>query len=28
LYAGDLTTENFQYPQAGFNFLVGLQIHL
>jgi len=28
LYAGDLTTENFQYPQAGFNFLLGLQIHL
>lgn len=28
LYAGDLTTENFQYPQAGFNFLLGLQIRL
>ena len=28
LYAGDLTTENFQYPQAGFNFLLGLNIRL
>ena len=28
LYAGDLTTENFQYPQAGFNFLLGLSIRL
>jgi iron complex outermembrane receptor protein len=28
LYAGELTTENFQYPQAGFNFLLGLNIRL
>jgi len=28
LYAGDLTTENFQYPQAGFNFLLGVNIRL
>jgi iron complex outermembrane receptor protein len=28
LYAGELTTENFQYPQAGFNFLLGLTIRL
>lgn len=28
LYGGDLTTENFHYPQAGFNFLVGLSIRL
>lgn len=28
LYAGDLTTENFHYPQAGFNFLLGLNIRL
>jgi iron complex outermembrane receptor protein len=28
LYDGALTTENFHYPQAGFNFLVGLSIRL
>jgi len=28
LYARDLTTENFQYPQAGFNFLLELNIRL
>jgi iron complex outermembrane receptor protein len=28
LYQGYLTTENFQYPQAGFNFLLGLTIRL
>jgi iron complex outermembrane receptor protein len=28
LYAGELTTENFQYSQAGFNFLLGLNIRL
>jgi len=28
LYAGDLTTENFHYPQAGFNFLLGVNIRL
>jgi iron complex outermembrane receptor protein len=28
LHARDLTTENFQYPQAGFNFLLGLNIRL
>ncbi|MEY4646210.1 MAG: hypothetical protein RIQ98_46 [Bacteroidota bacterium] len=27
-YAGVTTTENFYYPQAGFNFLVGLAIRL
>ena len=28
LYDGALTTENFHYPQAGFNFLLGLSIRL
>ena len=28
LYDGSLTTENFHYPQAGFNFLLGLSIRL
>ena len=28
LYQGYLTTENFHYPQAGFNFLLGLTIRL
>ena len=28
LYEGNLTTENFQYPQAGFNFLLGLSVRL
>ena len=27
-YAGAITTENFYYPQAGFNFLIGLSIRL
>jgi iron complex outermembrane receptor protein len=27
-YAGATTTENFYYPQAGFNFLIGLSIRL
>jgi iron complex outermembrane receptor protein len=27
-YAGQTTTENFYYPQAGFNFLMGLAIRL
>jgi iron complex outermembrane receptor protein len=27
-YAGAMTTENFYYPQAGFNFLVGVVIRL
>ena len=26
LYEGNMTTENFQYPQAGFNFLLGLSV--
>jgi iron complex outermembrane receptor protein len=28
LYEGAITTENFHYPQAGFNFLMGLSIRL
>jgi iron complex outermembrane receptor protein len=28
LYEGNMTTENFQYPQAGFNFLLGLSVRL
>ncbi len=28
LYDGALTTENFHYPQAGFNFLLGVSIRL
>jgi iron complex outermembrane receptor protein len=28
LYEGVMTTENFHYPQAGFNFLAGLAIRL
>lgn len=27
-YAGATTTENFYYPQAGFNFLMGLSVRL
>jgi iron complex outermembrane receptor protein len=28
LYEGAMTTENFHYPQAGFNFLLGFAIRL